>query len=172
LPAPALTLRPLRPADEGAAAKAHAELAADGFVFLLDRDRVTGFDDYLDLLERQRRGTDERPDRVPSTFLVADVAGQLVGRTSIRHVLNAALEREGGHIGFGVRPAFRRRGHATQMLRLSLDHLGDLGVSRALLTCDDDNVGSRTVIERCGGRLHDIIRNTTDGPRMRRYWIG
>jgi len=34
-----------------------------------------------------------------------------------------------------------------------------------LVTCDDDNVGSRTVIERAGGVLEDV----RDGKR--RYWI-
>ena len=37
---------------------------------------------------------------VPATFLVADVDGVLVGRTSIRHELDEFLAREGGHIGY------------------------------------------------------------------------
>jgi predicted acetyltransferase len=49
-------------------------------------------------------------DRVPSTFLVAEVGGALVARTSIRHELNEHLAALGGHIGYGVRPGHRRRG--------------------------------------------------------------
>jgi predicted acetyltransferase len=37
-----------------------------------------------------------------------------------RHSLNAFLARVGGHIGYVVAPEFRRRGHATMMLRLAL----------------------------------------------------
>ena len=57
---------------------------------------------------------------VPSTFLVADVGGVIVGRTSIRHELNEFLAREGGHIGYGVLAEHRRRGYATEILRHSL----------------------------------------------------
>jgi predicted acetyltransferase len=59
-------------------------------------------------------------DRVPATFLVADVDGAIVGRVSIRHELNDHLTHFGGHIGYGVRPAHRRRGYATEILRQSL----------------------------------------------------
>ena len=39
-----------------------------------------------------------------------------------------------------------------------------------LVTCDDDNVGSATVIERCGGVLASK-GEASDGTRIRRYWI-
>jgi ribosomal protein S18 acetylase RimI-like enzyme len=94
--------------------QAHAELAADGFTFLLDDfDPGEPWPGYLTRLEAHRLGHDLPPDLVASTFLAADVAGQLIGRVSIRHTLNDFLFRSGGHIGYGVRPAFRRRGHAT-----------------------------------------------------------
>ncbi|MCP3855893.1 MAG: GNAT family N-acetyltransferase, partial [Actinomycetia bacterium] len=38
------------------------------------------------------------------------------------------------------------------------------------LCCDDANVGSARVIERCGGRLEDVVVGD-DGP-VRRYWVG
>ena len=107
---------------------------------------------------------------VPSTFLVADVGGQIVGRSSIRHELNEFLAREGGHIGYGVLADHRRRGYATEILRMSLVIARSLGVDRVLVTCDDDNVGSVTVIERCGG-VFDSLVECDDGPPKRRYWI-
>jgi predicted acetyltransferase len=45
-----------------------------------------------------------------------------------------------------------------------------LGVERALVTCDDANVGSATVIERCGGVLDGVV-TASGGNRIRRYWI-
>ncbi len=113
-------LRPLTVADEHQALQAHEELARDGFDFLLDLRDGDSWDEYLQRLECYRRGLDLPDGYVPATFLVADVGGEVVGRVSIRHELNAWLAEVGGHIGYGVRPAFRRRGYATEILRQSL----------------------------------------------------
>jgi len=168
----ALELRDLRPDDEAAFAAAHAELAAEDFPFGLGYQPGMRWSDYLAGLGAQRSGRDLRTTRmVPHTFLVAEVDGELVGRTSIRHSLNEFLAHEGGHIGYGVLRGHRRRGYATEILRQSLDHARQLGVDRALVTCDDDNVGSATVIERCGGVLENVISETESGHPKRRYWI-
>src|ERR671930_1142839 len=155
-----LRLRPLRLHDEPAAIVAHEELAADGFDFLLDWNRGEPWAAYLHRLEQQRRGLDLPPDRVPATFLVAEVGGDLVGRVSIRHELNAFLTELGGHVGFGVRPAHRRRGYAGEILRQALVIARAVGVDAALVTCDEDNVASARVIEGAGGVLEDIRAGT------------
>ena len=122
------------------------------------------------LLAAYHRGEQLPRTFVPSTFLVAEVDGTIVGRASIRHALSPALERDGGHIGYGVLPAYRRRGHATAILQQSLVVVRSLGVGDVLLTCDDRNVGSAAVIERCGGELDSVIELAA-GTRNRRYWI-
>ncbi|MFC4615693.1 GNAT family N-acetyltransferase [Cellulomonas algicola] len=164
-----LVLRPLTAADEAEAWAAHDELAREGFEFLLD-GRRDDWSRYLAHLADERAGVHLLPGRVPATFLVADVGGVLVGRVSVRHALNEALALVGGHIGYAVRPAHRRRGYATQMLRQSLVVARSVGVERALVTCDDDNVASARTIERCGGVLQDLV--PVDGrPAKRRYWV-
>jgi predicted acetyltransferase len=109
-------------------------------------------------------------DLVPGTFLVADVDGKLVGRVSVRHRLNGFLANFGGHIGYAVRPRYRGRGYAGEILCQSLIVARAEGVERALLTCDDENVASIVVIERHGGVLEDV-RIDPDGVPRRRYWI-
>ena len=104
------------------------------------------------------------------TFLAAVVAGQVVGRTSIRHSLNEILAREGGHIGYSVLRDYRRRGYATEILRQSIVIARAVGADRVLVTCDDDNIGSATVIERCGGVI-DSVTTSEDGRLVRRYWV-
>jgi predicted acetyltransferase len=96
---------------------------------------------------------------------VAQVGADLVGRVSIRHELNVFLTEIGGHIGFGVRPARRRRGYAGEILGQALVIARALGVDAALVTCDEDNVVSARVIEGAGGVFEDIRART------RRYWI-
>lgn len=165
-----LRLRPLTLDDEREALAAHAEAQAEGYdAFLLHWDNDP-WSEYLARLADLRRGVGIPDGLVPATFLIADVDSRLVGRTSIRHSLNDYLLNFGGHIGYAVRSAFRRRGYATEVLRQSLVVARAEGVDRVLVTCDDDNLASIAVIERAGGKLEDI-RPYEDGVAKRRYWI-
>jgi predicted acetyltransferase len=166
-----LRLRPLRLADEATYRAAHCELLADDFTFGFIRHGET-FAEHVARLERQRRGRD-LGDLVEATWLVAEVGGEIVGRTSIRHHLDDYLAFHGGHIGYGVRPAFRRRGHATEILRQSLVIARSFGVEQVLVTCDDHNVASAAVIETCGGQLERVVpaHESDDDVAFRRYWI-
>ena len=168
-PEPRLVLRPPRPDDEEQALQAQLELARDDFNFLLVAEGMS-WADWLAKVATDRQGVDLAPGRVPATFLFAEVDGEIVGRTHLRHELTEALREEGGHVGYGVRPQFRRRGYATAILRQSLDLLRGLGLPRALVTCDEDNPGSVGTIEACGGVLEDR-RPREDGPVTCRYWI-
>jgi predicted acetyltransferase len=167
-----LRLRPLRPDDEAAFTAAHRRMVAeDGFAFGLSFDLDAPWGEHLAKVEQQRRGDDLTPGLVPATFLVADVGGVIVGRTSIRHELNEHLLHEGGHIGYGVLREHRRQGYAGEILRQSLVVARAVGVDRVLVTCDDDNVGSATVIERHGGILESVVIGDDAHTRIRRYWI-
>ena len=65
-----------------------------------------------------------------------------------------------GHIGYSVVPWKRRRGVATDGLRIMLTEVRALGLLPWVeLTTDDDNIGSQRVIEANGGVL--VERFTT-----------
>jgi len=168
-----LVLRAPRPSDEPVARAAQLALAEDGFDFGL-RPESEPWLAYLDRLQREHRGEDLPLGRVASTYLYGEVDGRIVGRASIRHTLTDTLRAEGGHIGYAVLPAERRRGYATAILRRSLAVARDLGVGRVLVTCREDNVASLTVIERCGGRPDPEWPVTRNGPGdvpTLRFWI-
>ena len=166
-----LRLRPLRDDDEAAYRSALQVMAAEGNVFGFGREPGVEWSAHLEMLDDRRRGLNVSPDQVPATFLVADVGGVIVGRAQIRHHLNDFLEREGGHIGYCVLPGYRRRGHATEILRQSLTITRALGVDQVLIFCDDDNAGSAAVIESSGGELESVSRTAPSEPLKRRYWI-
>src|SRR5215469_12843605 len=166
-----LRLRPLRPDDETEFGAGHAAMADEGRPFGLVFSAGLSWDAYLKTLEDCRNGV-HLPERwVPSTFLVADVAGTIVGRTSIRHQLNEFLLHKGGHIGYAVLPAHRRRGYATEILRQSLVIARSLGIDRVLVTCNDDNIGSIKAIEACHGQLENVVPDESSPVPLRRYWI-
>lgn len=169
-PAAELVLRPPDVQDEPQGRLAQAESLQDAFDFLLMRSDET-WSDWLSRTAREHAGTDLPEGRVPATMLFAFVGDDLVGRVSIRHELNGFLLEVGGHIGYAVRPAFRRRGYATEILRKALETAGGLGIEQVLVTCDVDNVGSRRTIERCGGVLEDIRPGHPGEAPKRRYWI-
>lgn len=105
-----------------------------------------------------------------STFFCLDEERNLiVGAVNIRHDLNEALLLNGGHIGDGVRPSERRKGIATKMIALALEECRALGISKVLMVCDKDNIGSAKSIQSNGGILENEIE--TNGCIQQRYWI-
>jgi predicted acetyltransferase len=172
-----LLLRPPGPRDEAACVAAHREFVAEAgspdaaFPFLLFWTPDVAWPDYLGLLHGLRAGSAVPEGLVRSSFLLAEDGGELVGRVSLRFELNERLAAEGGHIGYGVRPAFRRRGYATEILRQGLALLRAADVAPVLVVCNDDNAGSATVIERGRGVLESVVTPDDGGPPFRRYWI-
>lgn len=102
---------------------------------------------------------------VPVTELWYVDGTDYIGTVLIRHRLTPALARAGGHIGYHVVPGLRRRGHATQMLAQARVVCHELGLIEMLVTCPEDNIGSRRVIEANGGILSRIL----DGEAH--YWL-
>ena len=126
------------------------------------------FDYYLDHLEIKSEGDGKVPDSV--FFLLDEDRNRLLGAVNIRHYLNEYLLQEGGHIGDGIRPSERRKGYATEMIRLALIECKKLGINKVLMTCDKDNIGSAKSIINNGGILENEFVNS-DGEVEQRYWI-
>jgi predicted acetyltransferase len=149
------------------------EKADDGYpgVTFTREDLATpeGAERFAELRRSQAREETPRPTgHVPCTFLwIVDDAepDTYLGSLAIRHRLTPFLLEVGGHIGYSVRPSARRRGVATAALREALPLARALGIDPALVTCDDDNTGSRRVIEANGGVLEDVRG------AKRRYWV-
>lgn len=165
-----LTLRRLAIEDEQQVLAASEELEAEGSHWSYRYRPDLPWAEYVALVWGWEDGVNLPDGFVRHAELVAVVDGDIVGRTSVRFELNEFLRTIGGHIGYAVRPPFRRQGHATEILRQSVEIARDHGISPALVTCDVDNVGSARVIEANGGVLEGIFDGELGLPQKRRYW--
>jgi predicted acetyltransferase len=133
------------------------------------------FDDFETLvarLEKAGKGIDLPEGFVPhSTYWLVQGDSEIVGVSNLRHRLTDSLLREGGNIGYGIRPSARRCGHGREILRLTLDKARELGLSRVLLTCGRENRASVRVILANGGVLESEGFIAERGEVVQRYWI-
>ena len=126
------------------------------------------FDHYLNNLDTAEEAQN---GWVPDTtlFCLDKDRNIFVGAVNIRHYLNDALRKTGGHIGDGIRPSERRKGYATAMIALALEECKKLGIHKVLMCCDKENIGSAKSIIKNGGILENEVE--AEGHIEQRSWI-
>ncbi|MGL6174785.1 MAG: GNAT family N-acetyltransferase [Cellulosilyticaceae bacterium] len=147
------------------------EAAQEKITPLALKGTTNDYTTYLKTAENNSKGIDLPTHIVPSDiyFLVEEGSKRILGAIDIRHQLNTYLHTYGGNIGYGIRPSERKKGYATQMLKLALEHCMTLGMQKVLITCFKDNVGSAKTILNNGGILENEV--TENGTLKQRYWI-
>ena len=155
-----LFLREIVPEDKEEILEFLKEFAENGSVenSLAGVVDCTSFEDYLRKLKERKEMpfTSYEQEKVPGTnyLLVRESDNRIVGSVNIRFQLNRMLdERFGGHIGYGIRPTERRKGYATEALKLALDVCRKHGLKSVKLGCLTNNIGSRKTILNNGGKL-------------------
>ena len=130
------------------------------------------FDAYLLKVAQYARGECLPFGFVPyDTFWLVRDGARILGELRLRHHLTDMLAIEGGHIGYNIRPSERRKGYGTLQLRLGLEKARGLGLTRVLVTCDDDNLPSAKIIEANGGVFSGRSISPESGVPVRQYWI-
>ncbi len=146
----------------------------DSFDGCAGLEDVHSFDEWVDFENRLRKkyGAGYVPSEV---FLaVRENDNFVVGIIDFRHPLSDFLESFGGNIGYSIRPSERRKGYASEMLKLILPICYEFGESKVLLTCDKENIASRRTIIKNGGLLENEVVDTVGLSKsgiIQRYWI-
>jgi predicted acetyltransferase len=129
------------------------------------------FDSFVARETSHERGENLPPGYISCTEYWLVDSGEFIGRINIRHTLTESLRRIGGHIGYAIRPDRRGRGYGSAILALALPKAKSLGLERVLVTCDEQNVASKKIIEKNGGKLENQVQDQTTGATKLRYWI-
>lgn len=146
------------------------EYQKEGLLQYLDLDIENlqkDFEEYTKGILVQAEGKNLPEGYVPMTRYWLVDNSEFIGRFDIRHELNSFLRKEGGHIGYDIRPSKRKQGYGSIGLELTLLKAKQMGLRKVLLTCDNDNQASIKIIEKCGG----VLDKDKDSVEKYLYWI-
>ena len=104
-------------------------------------------------------------------FYVREEDDRIIGMVNIRLALNDFLRKEGGHIGYSVRPTERRKHYATDILTRALDVCALIGIKEVLVSCGSENIASAGVIKKCDGLLKDEFYSEKYHKTLQMYTI-
>ena len=104
-------------------------------------------------------------------LLIRENDRRIVGTVNVRWDLNEEMLRFGGHIGYGIRPSERRKGHNKINLYLALKEAKKIGLDRVMIDCSVSNIASDRTIQALGGILERCEKDPADGEMTNVYWI-
>ena len=120
---------------------------------------LSKFGEYLQTRVDMEAGLGLPSGHVPfTTFWLLDGERPL-GISKLRHYLTPNLKKQGGHIGYCIRPSARGMGYGRELLRLTLKAARDRSIAEVLVTINRGNLASCRVAAANGG----ILRNTENG---------
>jgi predicted acetyltransferase len=142
-----------------------------GFPTVNAEDRRYKFSEYVDRLNSEFIEGYGDKEKIHLEHLWFVDGKKYIGTVLLRHQLNEDLLNIGGNITYEIRPSERRRGYGKKMLELALLVVKERGFDKVLITCNEDNIASKKIIEANGGIQDKPFFEEGMRVKKLRYWI-
>ena len=114
-------------------------------------DNIDKYDIWLSSVMNNSKKETVNPDWVlTDTFFAVDDNDKIIGIIDLRRELKGFLV-DFGNSGYSVRPSERRKGYATEMLRLLIEYAKQTGMTSLQLSVEKSNEPSVKTIVKNGG---------------------
>lgn len=127
--------------------------------------------EYILLTQKQAKGINLPKGWIPFTTYWLIDQNEFIGIVQIRHKLTPHLRKIGGLIGYTIRPSKRKQGYGKKILALALPKAKKLGLTKILVTCDENNLASKKIIEANDGIYETTNPQGRGKPKKLLYWI-
>ena len=87
----------------------------------------------------------------------------LIGEVGIRTTINDYWKNKGSQIYYKIRTSKRGKGYGNLILLLALEEAKKIGLKKVRINCDNNNIASKKIIIRNGGKEDIVNYETKDG---------
>jgi len=134
--------------------------------------KYDSYDEWLEKVTAQKeikRSTSSTP--ATTYFMLRKTDNKIIGSIQLRHHLTEELLKDGGNIGYGIRPSERSKGYGVKQLSLVIAEAKALGLDKVMISCNKDNRVSAQIAIRNGGMLSGEGFDYDEGKVTEIYWI-
>ena len=147
------------------------EAAGEEFSFNDADTARSDFGRFVADLNAEAEGLGLPPGCVPQTTYVLLVGGEVVGEFRYRPTVAEPWTRNHGHVGYDISPSKRRRGYATEGLRLIRATAAADGLAGLVIPIAPDNLASRKVVAANGGTLATAAADVVEPDGEDLWWL-